>query len=305
VLSEVDFWVKDEIWKAGVMPFMRVRLNYRPPGQKAPITVIECNPNKFAGGHRDFVRLLKLMFGDRWGLVRSSRIDLNADIVGVPVYFYRQSVRIPRKRKAVECGTFAQSFNSAGVETYGVGRSPDLTRFYNKIKELDSKGTDTAAFPPVLTRVEREMQYRKCPVATAEDIPKLQNYRPFDNLQFFVTPQIAALQRLDHPDSFYKQYVVSKMAEDFGMHETARILNKSPEHRRQFMRDFRDVLGTVDQQALRQQLENAYLDSITRFFNNECSDVRAIHGRLPTLERPSEPLSGSVEMGRKAEGGPQ
>jgi len=60
------------------------------------------------------------------------RIDLAADIKGIPVHSFKGNVRAKWKRTASEIGRYSM-VGKLGVETLTLGKRPNVYRFYNKI----------------------------------------------------------------------------------------------------------------------------------------------------------------------------
>lgn len=68
------------------------------------------------------------------------RIDLCADIVGVPIEWFLSRLRIKFKRVAHEVGTLkAQRIGRAGIQTLSAGKRPNIFRAYDKVAELKTQ----------------------------------------------------------------------------------------------------------------------------------------------------------------------
>src|SRR5579871_331172 len=132
------------------------------------------------------------------------RIDLAADLENIPVHAFKGNVRAKWKRSAQEIGKYS-AVGKIGVETFTLGKRPNLYRFYDKIAELRhqyasvkrrSKGY-IASFEElygvpdrglVLTRAERQIGGGRVPdeIATVGQLVNLPNFDPFDRLEIFV-----------------------------------------------------------------------------------------------------------------------
>ena len=191
-------------------------------------------------------------------------MDLNAEIEGVPVSYFKEAVRLPLKRKT-------ETISNRGVETFYWGRNPVRMRVYDKREELwKVHHADVSPLPAVLTRLEWEFHNRRCPIKTFSELPTLMNLRPFDDLQLLET-SVAFDFRTD-PVGATKLFTFQKLSEEFGRHDAIRILNAN----RNFIRDYKKHL--VAGADVKERLQNSYLESTQRFFNNQRSDVQSIYG---------------------------
>lgn len=132
------------------------------------------------------------------------RLDLAADVEGVPVAWFAENVRAIWKRHVAD---FSQvdclQIGKKEIETIYFGKRPNCFRIYNKIAEWRHQyarmrkraNADTPPFEEVfgypetgvvLTRVERQIGGARIPgaVSTVGDLRALARFNPFDRLQF-------------------------------------------------------------------------------------------------------------------------
>lgn len=119
------------------------------------------------------------------------RLDLAADIEGVPVSWFERNIQAKWKRFTAGIGTIGEpvefsEMGSKGIQTFYFGRRPNVFRIYDKVAERQyryrqwiararRRGTPDAEIPTfeqmfghsessfILTRVERQMAAGKVP----------------------------------------------------------------------------------------------------------------------------------------------
>ena len=230
--------------------------------------ILEVNPNKFIHGADDLRALIRSIFGEPLPDFKVSRIDLNAD-VQMPVDRFFRSLRVPYKRKATkyseERRNAVRVHGNCGVTGFQLGASPSLLRVYDKREELRRLRQETDHLPAVLTRFEWELRHSKCPIKYLSELPELLEIQPFDQLQF-TEPSPGYDFRAD-PVASRKRYLYDSLAEDYGAHEAARILNRS----RHFKRDVAPLL--MPAAGVKEQLHRSYLAGVARFLDGQCADI--------------------------------
>lgn len=250
-------------------PQFFLQLNFKAFHGHGSRQILEVNPNTFLEGLADLRRLITTIFGPDTADLKVSRIDLNAE-AEVPVDYFHRSLRVPYKRKNCRFATA----ESAGLKThlnrgttgFQIGASPSLLRVYDKREDFKRQRKNLDGLPPVLTRLEWELRHRKCPIAYISELPELLEIYPFDTLEFYETPHFYDF-RNDPTDSL-RRHQFNHLVDDYGAHETARILNGQ----RHFKRCFSHL--EVEAGALKQQLQDSYLSGVDRFLNNQCADPR-------------------------------
>jgi hypothetical protein len=257
----------------GVSPAFFLELNHVVPDGRL-LHILECNPNRFSRGNRTLDEILEKIFQGKLFL-DVSRVDLNADVLNISVDFFRRTLRIPRKRKTTEFAVqnlATTSYSSKGVTGFYIGCSPSLLRVYDKGLEMKLLGGNVTGLPKIYTRLEWELRQRKCPIRTALDLPLLKDIRPFENVEI--------LDVGDNYDFHYEpntslwRYMFNRLAEDYGAHEAARILNTN----RNFKRDIGPL--TLNTDKVRELLQDSYVRSMRLFFENQFSDTEVINESL-------------------------
>jgi hypothetical protein len=201
--------------------------------------------------------------------LRLSRIDLNAEVDGISVDYFRRSLRIPGKRKSGEVAN-ADLWTNRGVETFYVGRSPSRLRVYDKCQELKYRGVNVEAFPRTLTRIEWEYRHDHCPVKMFSDLPLLRECEAFRGLQLLECPEYYDFRA--EPRGSLRRYTYNRLTSEYGAQDGARIFN----HDRHFWRSFKPFM--VDNEELKQRIQDSYTYTTNLFFENRGADVRFVYG---------------------------
>jgi hypothetical protein len=164
------------------------------------IELVDCGQMSFARMHHEIERIFDVD-AERLPIMR---LDLAADVHGVPVSWFSENVRARRKRWVADLGkTEYARMGKRGIETLYFGKRPNGYRIYDKIAEWRSQharlkrgadagyGTfeDVFGYPEtgkILTRVERQMGGGRVPVRVAYFgmLRRLPDFNPFDQLEF-------------------------------------------------------------------------------------------------------------------------
>ena len=144
------------------------------------------------------------------------RLDLAADVQGIPVSWFHDRVRVRFKQFACEIGQYSQMGRE--IQTLYFGKRPNCFRVYDKLAEHRyqyrkvlqkvSPDADPPAFQELygypergctLTRVERQMAGGRVPeqFQTVGDLPKALSFDPFEPMEF-----VAAGQAEPNPDAY-------------------------------------------------------------------------------------------------------
>jgi hypothetical protein len=114
--------------------------------------------------------------------LRVARVDLAADVPGIPVQWFRVHMRVLGKRRIRVFGVNEGSQGEGDGTTY-FGDGADLIRLYDKAAELRSKSGRLADTDRcVLTRIERQLRSGRIPheLATLGDLSKnAATFNPF------------------------------------------------------------------------------------------------------------------------------
>jgi hypothetical protein len=215
------------------------------------------------------------------------RIDLAADIEGVPVHAFKGNVRAKWKRSASEIGTYTM-VGKLGVETFTLGKRPNVYRFYNKIAELRHqyallKRRSKSPIPSfeelygypekglILTRVERQIGGGRIPaeIATVGELLNLPNFDPFNRLEILVRSATEP-----NPESMdFSLYLQGRGFRDFviehgGVQNAVRLANKlSNGNGARFVKNFSDFLPRIENPLTEEQIFLRYRESVLKQLN--------------------------------------
>jgi hypothetical protein len=220
--------------------------------------------------------------------LRIMRVDLAADVTGVPVWFFQDALRVAYKQVTNDIER-ADQFTRMGrgeVQTIYLGRRPNLFRVYNKIAELklqyaalkrkagnrpmpsfeDLYGYASEGF--LLTRVERQIGGSRVPeqISTIELLERnALDFDPFERLEF-----LAGGKPEPNPDDYdLTKYLAGVGLRTtvlaVGMQRTRRLINKkSRGNAARFCRKFHEFLPVVPDDFVVPSLRNLYRESVAR-----------------------------------------
>jgi len=244
---------------------------------------------------------IQRVFDTGAGPLELMRVDLAADVVDVPVTWFQTHVRADFKRWTADIGsinTEAQfsTMGNCGVETFYLGKRPNVYRIYNKVAERRSEymrvrkralseakkramgqridfpfpsfeqmfGYPEAGF--ILTRVERQIAGGRVPeqLSTFTKLGSAADFDPFERLVF-----LASGKPIPNPaDHAFRKYCmgmqVRQLILDQGFHRAKQLLNKwSPRNANRILRQVTDFLP--DEILLtRNALLGRYQESISK-----------------------------------------
>ncbi len=136
--------------------------------------------------------------------LRVMRIDLCADVPGVPVLWFQPRVRVKYKRFANEIGQLKyERIGRGGIETLTAGKRPNLIRIYDKVAESKeqfrkilrkySRDSESPTFEnefgfpenAIVTRVERQFGGDRIPecLNTFAKLPRAPEFNPFTSIE--------------------------------------------------------------------------------------------------------------------------
>lgn len=181
------------------------------------------------------------------------RVDLAADVLGVPVEWFFRHVRAHYKQWVcdigeVDCQTpeYAR-MGRQEVQTFYLGKRPNVFRIYNKLAEyhhqyeqLTRGASDAVELPSfenayghpesgiVLTRVERQIGGGRIPpqINTFGKLKTSAAFNPFDRLDFLAAG-VAEPRIEDHGEMVYLAGIgLRHLVEEIGLHRTRSLLNR-------------------------------------------------------------------------------
>ena len=290
----------------GYEPQFRVELQLITPGGKQPpLTTIETNPNKLEHGWHDLKKLVHRVFGADCPDLKVSRLDLNAEIEGYPVDYFRDALRIPLKRKSSDVGrsdelqgvlAVGRVWKKRGFETVEFGKRPAFVRVYNKIAEMKYRREDVTPFPDVLTRLEWELHGARIPGVTGlgkavvdpitgknnppallfSELPNLLDVQPFAKIQLLSGFEMESFDWENDYQGSERRLVMKGLIDRYGYQSARSILNLN----RNFKRDYQDLI--VDNVELKTRIEDSYAKTTQLFFEGKGADVRFLYPVPPT-----------------------
>ena len=177
------------------------------------------------------------------------RLDLCADVPGVPVSWFHPRLRIRYKRMSHQIGPLKlEVIGNAGVETISAGRRPNIIRIYDKVAESrmqfrrmqrkssidaeplqfeDEFGFDENA---TRTRVERQFGGGRIPavVSTFGKLPHLPDFNPFDVLEITgdTGTQLPTVRECESVPEYLAGVELNRRVVEAGLQTTRRWLNK-------------------------------------------------------------------------------
>lgn len=132
------------------------------------------------------------------------RIDLCADMLGIPIDWFLSRIRVKHKRIAHEIGRLKfQRIGKAGIQTLSAGKRPNMLRIYDKVAEYKvqfkklvrkrSRDADELTLEKefgvsensVITRIERQFGGGRIPLSIDcfGQLSRLPDFNPFTNIE--------------------------------------------------------------------------------------------------------------------------
>jgi len=246
---------------------------------------------------------IQRIFDTESGPLELMRVDLAADVPGVPVSWFKQNVLGQYKRWTADIGTLdtsdaqVSSMGKTGVETFYLGKRPNVIRMYNKIAErwqeysrrkkralFEAKkqargGPLNFSFPAfealfgypeeglILTRVERQIAAGRVPkvLATFGHLGRAADLDPFERLVFLNGGKPEP--NPDHYDfaTFAQGMYIRQLIQDEGIHRAKQFLNRhSMRNANRMLRRFRDFIPDDAGRVTQKMLVNKYRDSVSK-----------------------------------------
>jgi hypothetical protein len=227
--------------------------------------------------------------------LRTMRVDLAADVPGVPVIWFEQHVRAKFKRWTADIGKIDSevqfsSMGKRGVETFYLGKRPNVFRIYNKIAEfrnqfshqmasLRRNGENEIELPTfeelfgypetgfVLTRVERQIGAGRVleQIGTFGKLRDAAGFHPFEPLVF--TDVGKPEPNPDHYDfsTYATGMFVRQLVQERGFHRAKQFLNQySKRNANRILKRAADFLPSDDISICSERLLEIYRESVSK-----------------------------------------
>jgi hypothetical protein len=229
-------------------------------------------------GYSQMRNEIQRIFDTPPGHLQVMRVDLAADVEGVPVQWFEKNVAITFKRWTNGIGVADpddlqfSKMGKSGIETCNFGRRPNFIRVYNKIAEL-KKQYDTlkrrakyeqghlrgfpsfkdmygyAAMGFILTRVERQIGGGRVPelLSTFADLRQAADFDPFDRIVFLNAGTVEP-----SPDDYeFSAYAIGmflrRSVEEQGFHRTKQFVNRhSKRNGKRILKRYHDFLPDTE-----------------------------------------------------------
>jgi hypothetical protein len=220
---------------------------------------------------RDIHREISSVFDVEPGSLEIMRIDLAADVVGVPVGFFHHSARVIRKQWRAEFDDYCYQMGKRGIETLYFGKRPTCIRIYNKIAEWEQefrkefrKLPEDAPKPSfediyryglgdVLTRVERQCGGGKVPpgIKTISDLPDLLDCNPFEALEIYAPPPTLPAPESYSPRNFLAGIGLNTEIRQRGLAVVISDINRrSPGNASRLVKQFREFIPAQESKII-------------------------------------------------------
>jgi hypothetical protein len=240
------------------------------------------------------------------GPLELMRVDLAADVVGVPVSWFEKYVRAQYKRWTAEIGSINpegqfSTMGKSGVETFYLGKRPNVIRIYNKIAERrgeymrlkrralteaktlamrEPMGTPFMFLFPsfeqmfgypetgfILTRVERQIAGGRVPeqLSTFARLRAADEFDPFEKLVFLDGGKLDPNQAdYDFP-TYCMGMQTRQLIQEQGFHRTKQLLNqRSPRNAARILRRVADFLPQGGDLLTSKGLLERYQQSVSK-----------------------------------------
>ncbi len=246
---------------------------------------------KFYGEMADEIRRL---FAVEPGSLDLMRVDLAADVKDVPVDWFKRNVHVTFKRWIADIGTLDpiefSEMGSNGVQTFYLGKRPNVIRVYNKVDERKMQYAKLKArarrelgtvseFPSfeqmyghpntgfTLTRVERQIAGGRVPnqLSTFRMLKKADQFDPFANIVFSgIGKAEPNPDDYDLSDYYMGMYLRQQIERD-GIHRVRQFLNRhSKRNANRILKKLADFLPDIDCLIDQKQLFELYRQSVSR-----------------------------------------
>jgi hypothetical protein len=211
------------------------------------------------------------------------RLDLAADMEGVPVHAFVGNVRGKWKRSSADIGRYTR-MGKLGVESFYLGKRPNLVRVYNKIAELEAqyavlKRRMNGDSPPfeqiyryprtglILTRVERQMGGGRIPerIGTVGKLRGLSEFDPFDRLEIVAGSDVPPSAEEGSFSTYLKGLGLRQLVLEHGLQNARRLANRlSSGNASKLFKEYADYLPSSGFQITGYDIFEKYRESVSK-----------------------------------------
>lgn len=217
------------------------------------------------------------------------RLDLCADVPGIPVLWFQPRVRIKYKRFAGEVGKLEyEKLGSGKIETLIVGKRPNVFRIYDKVAEskmqfrkmlwkvspdsepLDFEKEFGFSETATLTRVERQYGGKRIPpcLDTFGKLANAPTHNPFEPLEIVCGKggAVPSIEECSGPTEWLTGMKIREQILEMGFHQFRTWLNKySNGNAARFMDRYRRFLPDGQSPVIStERIFEIYRESVTR-----------------------------------------
>lgn len=239
-------------------------------------------------GYGELVNQIESVIQEDVSDLEIMRIDLCADMLGIPVEWFFARLRVKYKRLAHEIGTLkGQRIGKAGIQTLAFGRRPNIFRAYDKVAEYEeqlrslqrkrSRDADELTLErefgiskgAVITRLEQQFGGGRIPleIDCFDRLKNLPNFNPFRRIEI-VNGMSAHVPTI--PECGLSRWLTGtrlrELQDEMGRQQFHRWLNsESRGNSARFRRDYAPFLATEDECGVTAEtIYETYRDSVEK-----------------------------------------
>lgn len=217
-------------------------------------------------GYREMVHQIERVFDVHPKSLELMRLDVAADIPGVPVSWFHGRTLVARKQFAASMGVYTE-MGKQEVQTLYSGKRPNFFRIYDKVAERQyqyrkdirrAKGEEIPSFEQtfghledyVLTRVERQMSARGVPPMLSKlgDLTKAPDFNPFEPLEIVSGGAAPTIEDVG-PEIWLQGIGLNRLAEEWGLQHARGFLSKHVKNKNsgRLWKKLRPFIGSQEQ----------------------------------------------------------
>ena len=206
-----------------------------------------------------------------------ARVDLAADVYGVPVEWFRQHSRVKRKRRPQSYEAWKADSSKGAVTSVVFGKRPDLYRIYDRIaekkkhgKEILHAGLSSGVPSPIVTRVERQCTGRSISkeFRTLDGLIKhAADVQPFPQLVCSHTVAERVADDNWPPRRWLLNIGLATAVRQYGEATVRARLNRGGKNAKRFFEQYSDMLRSDQPGVTAEQLREIYRSTTIRQLN--------------------------------------